>query len=185
MQQQTGVPPIIMQHMAPAFMQAVMQSQQPWIMASQALSPLVQVMTQPSLVISILQTPIVMLQQQTIIPFIMQHMLHIPPAIIWQRFCIMAQAAASSQTHVTFIPPAIFSIFMVQRGTMTMFGAIIPAPAGMGDPPIPIPGIPVAGRSIIIVPVMRSPPDDTRRRGKGSAGGKDRNAAVWRPEKPD
>ncbi len=66
MQQHTGVPPIIMQQQQPAFMQAIMQSQQPWIMSQQVLSPLVQVIMQPSLVISILQTPIVMLQQHTI-----------------------------------------------------------------------------------------------------------------------
>jgi hypothetical protein len=71
-QQQTGVPPIIMQQVHPAFMQAATQSQQPWIMSQQALSPLVQVITQPSLVISHLHAPIVRLQQHTIMPFIMQ-----------------------------------------------------------------------------------------------------------------
>jgi hypothetical protein len=124
MQQQTGVPPIIMQHVHPAFMEAIRHSQHPWIMSQQALSPLVQVTLQPSLVISTLHAPIVMLQVQTTIPFIMQHMLHMPPAIIVQRFCIIVQAVGSSQTQVIFMPPAHFSTFIVQRGTITMFGAI-------------------------------------------------------------
>jgi hypothetical protein len=134
-------------------MHAVTQSQHPWIIASHILSPEVQVTVHPSLVISHLHMPMVRLQQQTIIPFIMQHMLHIPPAIMVHRFCIMAQAAGSSQVQVIFIPPAHFSTFIVQRGTITMFGAI----AGADAPPIPVPPIPdmpVIGRSIIIVPVM-------------------------------
>ena len=152
-QQHTGVPPIVMQQEQPAFMQAVMQSQQPWIMSQQALSPLVQVTQQPSLVISTLHAPIVRLQQQTVIPFIMQQRLHMPPAIIVHRFCIMVQAVGSSHTQVIFIPPAHFSIFIVQRGTITMFGieAGIPPVIGMFDP---IPGIPIVGRSIIIAVVM-------------------------------
>ena len=54
------------QHMQPAFMQAVMQSQQPWIMAQQPASPLVQVIVHPSLVISHLHMAIAMLQEQMI-----------------------------------------------------------------------------------------------------------------------
>ena len=153
-----GVPPIIMQQVQPAFRQAAMQSQQPWIIASHILSPLVQVMQQPSLVISHLHMPIVMLQQHTIMPFIMQQQLTIPPAIIAQRFCIIAHAAGSGQVQVIFIPPAHFSTFIVQRGTITMFGAIVPAGADIPEPPIPMPGIPVVGRSIIIVPVMTITP---------------------------
>jgi hypothetical protein len=117
------------------------------------LSPLVQVITQPSLVISHLHMPIVMLQVQTVMPFIMQQKLTIPPAIMVQRFCIMAQAVGSVQTQVTFIPPLTFSIFMVQRGTMTMFGAIgVEVPGIIGPPAMPV--MPLVGRSIIIVPVM-------------------------------
>jgi len=142
-----------MQQVQPAFRQAAMQSQQPWIISQQALSPLVQVTVQPSLVISHLHMPIVRLQQQTIIPFIMQQQLTIPPAIMAQRFCIIAHAAGSEQTHVIFIPSFVLSTFIVQRGTITMLGAIGAAVAGI-PPPIAIPGIPVVGRSIIIVPVM-------------------------------
>jgi len=70
------------QQVQPAFMQAIMHSQQPWIIASHILSPLVQVMTQPEPVISILHMPQARLQQQTIMPFIMQQTLHMPPAVI-------------------------------------------------------------------------------------------------------
>jgi hypothetical protein len=149
-----------MQQVQPAFMQAIMQSQQPWIMSAHILSPLVHIIMQPSLVISILQAPIVMLQQQTIMPFMVQVMLHMPPAIIVQRFCIIEQALASSHMQVTFIPPVIFSTFMVQRGTITMFGAIgapvppIGIPIPIGIPLAGIPGIPIAVRSIIIAVVM-------------------------------
>jgi hypothetical protein len=148
-QQQTGVPPIIRQQAQPAVMQAMRQSQQPWIMSQQALSPLVQVTLQPSFVISTLHAPMVRLQVQTTIPFIMQQTEHRPPAIIWQRFCIMAQAAASSQVQVIRIPPATFSTFMVQRGTITMFGM-----AGIAGMVPAAPAMPIAVRSIIIVVVM-------------------------------
>jgi hypothetical protein len=148
------MPPIIMQQVQPAFMQAAMQSQQPWIISQQPLSPLVQVTQQPSLVISHLHMPMVMLQQHTIMPFIMQQQLTMPPAIMVQRFCIMVQAAGSVQTQVIFMPPVHFSIFMVQRGTITMLGVMGVVIPGIPDPPMPIPGIPVVGRSIIIVPVM-------------------------------
>ena len=103
---------------------------------SQHLSPLVQVMQTPSLVISHLHMPIVRLQQQTIMPFIMQQQLHMPPAIMEQRFCSMVQAILSSHMQVIFMPPAHFSIFMVQRGT------IMPVMAGVGvGMPAPMPDI--------------------------------------------
>jgi len=98
-----------------------------------------------------LHTPIVRLQQHTIIPFIMQHMLHMVPDSIWQRFCIMAQAAVSVQVQVIFIPPWHFSTLKVQRGAITMF--VIMPPAVPGMPPIigaPIPDIPIGFRSISI-----------------------------------
>jgi hypothetical protein len=151
--QQTGVPPIIRQQVQPAFRQAIMQSQQPWIMATHAGSPLVHIIVQPSLVISVLHMPIIMLQLQTIMPFIMQQHEHMPPASIVQRFCIMARATASSHTQVIFMPPDIFSTIILQRGTIIMFGAIGAAPIpGIGE--VPIPGIPIPVRSIIIVLVM-------------------------------
>jgi len=137
-------------------MQAMRHSQQPWIMSQQALSPLVQVTQQPSLVISTLHAPIVRLQVQTIMPFIMQQTLHMPPAIIVHRFCIMVQAAGSSHMQVIFMPPAHFSTFMVQRGTMTMFGVVLGMPLPIGIVlPMPV----IALRSIIIVVVMLNTPE--------------------------
>ncbi len=135
MQQHTGVPPIIRQHAHPDFMHIIMQSQHAWIMSQHILSPLVQVTQHPFAVISTLHAPIVMLQQHTVMPFMVQHMLHIPPAIMVHRFCIMTHAAGSSHMHVIFIPPAHFSIFIVQRGTITMFGAMTGMPM-----PIPVAG---------------------------------------------
>jgi hypothetical protein len=158
--QQTGVPPIIRQQVQPAFRQAVMQSQQPWIMAMQAGSPLVQVTTHPSFVISVLHIPIIRLQLQQTIPFIMQQHEHMPPASMVHRFCIMARATASSHTHVIFIPPDIFSTVIRQRGTIIMFGAMgaVPIPGIVDMPGMPMPGIPTPVRSIIIVLVMFSAP---------------------------
>lgn len=58
-EQQTGIPFIIMQHVQPGMLtQLIMQSQQAWIILAQSASPLVQVMRQPISVISILHVPI-------------------------------------------------------------------------------------------------------------------------------
>jgi len=83
-------------------------------------------------------------------PFIMQQTPHLELAIMEQRFCSMEQAILSSQTQVIFIPPAHFSIFMVQRGIImpVMAGFI----AGMAAP---IPDIiPVIGFMVAVV-IMR------------------------------
>jgi hypothetical protein len=133
-----------------------MQSQQPWIMAHMPASPLVQVTTHPSLVISHLHMAMAMLHEHTTIPFIMQQHPHMPPASMVHRFCIIVRAAASSVVQVIFMPVGIFSITILHRGTIIMFGAI----AGIGAAPIdgvPIPGMPmppIPVRSIIIVFVM-------------------------------
>jgi hypothetical protein len=99
------------------------------------LSPVVQVRQQPSLVISHLQLHMAKLHWHISMPFIMQQQLHMPSAIMRQRFCTMAHAISSSQMQWIFMPPAHFSIFSVQRGTMH----ILP-PAGMAEG-IPAPGI--------------------------------------------
>jgi hypothetical protein len=117
-------------------------------MSQQGLSPLVQVTQQPSLVISHLHIPQTILQEQTTMPFMVQQSEYIPPAIIEQRFCIMVQEVGSSQTHVIFIPPVHFSIFIMQRGTITMFGAIVPMP-GI-DEGIPMPGV-VVGMPVVLI----------------------------------
>lgn len=151
-QQAIGVPPIIKQQQHPAFMHPMMQSQHAWIIAQHAASPLVQVMQHPFAVISHLHIAIVMLQQHTVMPFMVQHIEHMPPAVIAHRFCIIVHAAGSSHSHVTFIPPAHFSTFIMHFGTIIMFtdAGIMPEPIGMF--PVPIPGIIV--RSIIIALVM-------------------------------
>jgi hypothetical protein len=58
------------------------------------------------------------LQQQTIIPFIMQQQLHMVPAMAMQRFCKAAAAILSSQEHMTFMPPVHFSNVILHRGTI-------------------------------------------------------------------
>jgi hypothetical protein len=148
---------IITQQTQPAWQQAARQSQQPWIILQHSASPDVQVMHTPLGVDSHLQTHMVMLQQQTTMPFMVQQQDTMPPASMEQSCCIMPHAAASSQTQVIFIPPLHFSIFMVQRGTIVKLGAVI----GMGEPMagIPMPGTPIAGipmlvRSIISALVM-------------------------------
>ena len=88
-------------------------------------SPLVHVMMQPSLVMSHLHMPIIMLQLQTIMPFIMQQQLHMVPARELHRFCSVVAAIWSSQMQVIFMPPVHFSIFMVQRGIMATFIGIM------------------------------------------------------------
>jgi hypothetical protein len=114
-------------------------------------SPLVQVIVQPLAVMSHLHIPMVMLQQQTIMPFIMTQQLHMPPASIVHRFCIMLHAVLSSQAQVIFMPPAHFSNFIVQRGTIIMLADGIPAG-------VAIPGVPIMPaimfRSIIIAVVI-------------------------------
>jgi hypothetical protein len=127
-----------------------MQSQQAWIMAQQALSPLVQVTHTPSLVYSHLQMAIAMLHWHMHMPFIMQQQLHIPSHIILQRFCKVAQATSSSHMHLIFIPPVHFSIFIVQRGR-TIVPAMPGIEVGAGGMGIsPIPAGPIIPRFIII-----------------------------------
>jgi hypothetical protein len=126
-----------------------MQSQQAWIISQQALSPLMQVMHTPSLVISHLHIPIVKLQQHTMAPFIMQQQLHLELAIMLQRFCSMLQAILSSQLQLIFIPPVHFSIFIVHRGI------IMPAIAGViAGIVVPIPAIIPEGICCIVAVVM-------------------------------
>ena len=150
------MPFIMTQQVQPAFIMARQQSQQAWIMAQQSLSPLVQVRTQPFLVGSHLHEAMTRLQQQAVIPFITMHMPHMPPAVIVQRFCIIAAEVASSKVQVTVIPPSHFSIDIVQRGTIIMFNpvGIVPVePIAPGFiPAVPIPDIPI--RSTIIPLIM-------------------------------
>jgi hypothetical protein len=148
---------IIRQHVQPAFIMAAMQSQQAWIMAQQASSPLVQVMRQPSSIISHLHMPITRLQQQAIIPFHITQQEHIPPASIVHRFWIIEADILSSVLQVIVIPPAHFSMVMVQRGTIIMFMPVgivpvVPIVAVL-MPAVPIPAIPVRSTIIVFIAV--------------------------------
>jgi hypothetical protein len=102
--------------------------------------------------------PIVRLQQQTIMPFIIMQQLYMLPANIVQRFCIMLHAIASSQVQVIFMPPVHFSILIVQRGTIIQLvvegiDPVVPIGAPMPVAPMPV----MLARSIIIVAMRRTP----------------------------
>jgi hypothetical protein len=174
---------IITQQVQPAFIMQDMASQHDWIISQHLASPEVQVTQTPSLVISHLHMPIVRLQQQTTMPFIMTQQLHMPPAIMEQRFCTTLHAVLSSQLQVIFMPPLHFSNFIVQRGTIIQLavgidvGAVIPLDP---TPGIPMPGMPMTDRSIIIVLVMiRSPFWPTP--GRPNCGRKSREPCHRRP----
>lgn len=152
-QQQTGVLFIMIQQVQPASVMQQRQSQQPWIIWQQDVSPLVQVMHTPLSVISHLHMPIVKLQVQTIMPFMRQQQLTMPPDNIEQRFCTMLHDILSSQVQVIFMPPVHFSNLTPQRGTiMKLAGMPAGAPTGVVPTPgTPMPDIPIPARSIIIV----------------------------------
>jgi hypothetical protein len=144
---------IIMQQVQPALSMQVMHSQQAWIISQHLASPLVQVMHTPSLVMSHLHMPMVRLQQEHIMPFIIMQQLHMPPASMVHRFWTMLQAILSSHEQVIFMPPWHFSTLNVQRGTISQFGTIgMPAPGAI--PGMLMPGIPIPVRSIIIALVI-------------------------------
>jgi hypothetical protein len=151
-----------MQQVQPSLIIVARHSQQAWIISSHLASPLVQVIQTPSLVMSHLHMPMVRLQQQTIMPFIMQQHVHMPPANIVHRLCSMLAANLSSQEQVIFMPPVHFSILIVHRGTIIQFmpegmavGVDIP---GIPIPGVPRPGIPIPDRSIIIAVDMVTTP---------------------------
>jgi hypothetical protein len=112
----------------------------------QFISPLVQVIIIPSLVISNLHMPIVMLQFIIIIPFIIMQQLTMLPLSIVHRFCSMLADIVSSQMHIIFMPPSHFSIFMMQRGMTIMFMPVVPVMGGF----MVMPGI-IICRSIVII----------------------------------
>jgi hypothetical protein len=116
--QATGVLFIMTQQVQPALIMLLMQSQHAWIISLHLLSPEVQVMHTPFSVMSQRHMPIVRLQLQTVMPFIMAQQLHIPLCNIVQRFCIMLHAIWSSHEQVIRMPPWHFSNFSVQRGTI-------------------------------------------------------------------
>ena len=92
-------------------------------------------------------------------PFIMHEQLHMPPAIILQRFCSVAALISSSQLQVSFMPPAHFSNFIEQRGTIIIDGAdgAIDGMPPWGIAPI-FPIEPIIERSnIIVLDIFTSP----------------------------
>lgn len=142
--------------MQPAFMQAIMHSQQAWHMAQQSSSPLVQVKHTPILVSVHSHLHIDMQHWHIIMPFIMHEQLHMLPASILHIFCKVAAAISSSQVQVIFMPPLHFSIFSVQRGTMHICmapGAAIGMPAP-GIEPLIGEAEPIMLLSIIIMLVI-------------------------------
>jgi len=166
--QHIGMPFIIMQQVQPAISMAAMQSQQHWIILQQAASPEVHVTMQPVSVISTLHMPIIMLQFMTGMPFIIMQQDIMPPAIMLQRFCMVRAAIASSHMHIIFMPLAIFSTFMVQRGTIIMFMPAIEPGVMPEDIPGAIPGVMfrimpmsimpnIEARSEVVVAMVESP----------------------------
>jgi hypothetical protein len=143
-----------MQQQQPDLSIVVMQSQQACSMSQHILSPEVQVTLMPVGIISHLHMPMVRLQVQTAMPFIIMQQLTMPPAIMLQRFCIMVQAALSSQVQVIFMPPLHFSIFIVQRGIMSHCAPVGIA-IGAAMPPEAIPGMLMPVRSIIMLDIQR------------------------------
>jgi hypothetical protein len=149
---------IITQQVQPSLSIQAMQSQHAWIISQHLASPLMQVRTQPLSLISHLHMPIVRLQQQTIMPFIIMQQLHMLPASMVQRFCIMLHAIASSHKQVIFMPPVHFSILIVQRGTIIQLvveGIDPVVPIGDPMPAVPMPVM--LARSIIIVAMRQTP----------------------------
>jgi hypothetical protein len=145
-----------MQQQQPDLSIVVMQSQHPCSISQHILSPEVQVTHMPLGSISHLHMPMVRLQVHMAMPFIIMQQLTMPPAIMLQRFCIMVQAALSSQVQVIFMPPVHFSIFMVQRGIIShcapvgmLIGAVMPGEA--------MPGMLMPVRSIIMLVIRKTP----------------------------
>ncbi len=114
-------------------------------------------MQTPLSVISQRHMPIVRLQQQTIMPFIIMQQLHMPPCSMVQRFCIMLHAILSSHEQVIFIPPWHFSNFIVQRGTIIMLAGIVVVPPIMGVLMLVAPMPAIEDRSIIILVMSFTP----------------------------
>ncbi len=92
-------------------------------------------------------------------PFIVQVQLHMPPAIILHRFCSVAALISSSQVQVSFMPPAHFSNFIVQRGTIIIdgvAGAIWGMPPWGIEPMLPIEPI-IERSNIIVLDILNTP----------------------------
>jgi hypothetical protein len=105
-------------------------------MAQHCLSPLVQVMQQPSLVYSHLQWQLVNEHLQHSKPLQLQTQLHRPSHSILQRFCSVAHDISSSHLQCILKPPVHFSNSILQRGTthiLPAIGAAAGKPVGCHD----------------------------------------------------
>jgi hypothetical protein len=116
-------------------------------------------MQTPSSVVSHLQWHIVMLNEQTVIPFMMQQQVQRLPAIMVQRFWSIPAETLSSHAQTIFIPPLHFSNVIVPRGTIIMLvpaGAVADGPTTPVGPAMLTPAIPA--RSIITAVAIRVSP---------------------------
>jgi hypothetical protein len=95
------------------------------------LSPLVQVMQQPSEVYSHLQWQLANVHWQHCRPFCVQQLLQQPSHSMRQRFCSVAQDSSSSHLQWILNPPVHFSNSTLQRGTTHQLPA---AGAAAGNP---------------------------------------------------
>jgi hypothetical protein len=114
----------------------------------------------PISIISNVQAPMVMLQQHIIMPLHMQHIEHMPPAIMLQRFCIIMALVLSSQVQTHIMPLSVFSIFIVQRGIIMPIEGIWPIICGIMLGMLLIEGLIMDMGFIImgIIPPMLDPP---------------------------
>lgn len=98
-------------------MQLRMHSQSDFTIVQQALSPHVQLMHTPSLVVSQRQWQQVKLHWQIVTPFHVQATQQAPPASARQRFCSVRHDTSSSQAQRILQPSAHCSQSIWQRGT--------------------------------------------------------------------
>jgi hypothetical protein len=95
------------------------------------LSPLVQVMQQPSFVFSHLQWANAKLHWHTHTPFWQQQHVHWPWHNMRQRFCRAPHATSSSHLQRILQPSCVFSNWIVHRGT-TFQLVNVGTPVGVG-----------------------------------------------------
>jgi hypothetical protein len=119
-------------------------------MAQHCLSPLVQVMQQPSDVYSHLQWQLANEHLQHSRPLHVQLQLHKPSHSILQRFCNVADDISSSHLQCILKPPVHFSNSILQRGTTHQLPAAGAAAGNPGDCHVGIAGAEAAEKRSII-----------------------------------
>jgi len=116
--------------------QVSQHSQQAWIISQHLLSPLVQVMQQPSLVFSQRQWP---QQNETLqhwMPFQVQQQEQVPSQRAWHRLCSVAAETWSGQRQLILQPVLVFSNDSSHRGTTHTLPAGAPMGVGLGAGPV-------------------------------------------------